>query len=191
MADEAAAPNPEAEQPAAEAVPKTPKKIVPLAALGGGMLLGAALGLFLIGPKFTGSPETGADSTHAEAAAAGAEGGHAAESGEGGESSPSRLHVIDNLILNPAGSGGARFLMVTTAVELSADALVNELKARDIEARDVVLRVLGGKTVEDLADMANRERFKGELRDSLSALFAGSQRTTAIRRIYFPHFVIQ
>ena len=51
----------------------------------------------------------------------------------------------------------------------------------------MVLAVLGAKHVEDLAEIANRERLKVELKRALDSLFGPG----VVRRIYFPQFVIQ
>ena len=98
------------------------------------------------------------------------------------------MHLIDNLVLNPAGTGGSRFLMLSTAIEFAESSQVEEMKTRDAEVRDIVLRVMGSRTIEQLSEMSNREIIKRELADSLGLLF---KKKKAIRRIYFPQFVIQ
>lgn len=47
---------------------------------------------------------------------------------------------------------------------------------------------MGARSVEELAEMSNREVLKRELADSLAAFFKDKK---AIRRVYFPQFVIQ
>lgn len=168
---------------------KRPKGIVLIAAVAGGLLLGAAGGLFALGPMLAKKSgyvvvaHEGTDSTEAEA-----EGGHDGKGGEGKEGeAASTVYMIDNVILNPAGSGGTRFLMLATAVDTKDATVVEQMKARDAETRDVLLRVMGSKSVEELADMQYREAIKKQLADSLGALF----KKGAIRRVYFPQFVIQ
>ena len=78
--------------------------------------------------------------------------------------------------------------MLAAAIELADAALVEEMKTRDAEARDIVLRVMGARTVEELTEMSNRENLKQQLADSLGTLF---KKKKQIRRIYFPQFVIQ
>ncbi|MBL8981488.1 MAG: flagellar basal body-associated FliL family protein [Gemmatimonadetes bacterium] len=126
----------------------------------------------------------------------GEEGGHEpAASGEHKEGEAAagggNLHLIDNLVMNPAGSGGTRFLMLSTAIEFKDAAMVEQFKARDAEVRDLVLRVMGAKTVEQLSDMAVREVIRKEVADSLAMLVPKKTRKKAITRIFFPQFVIQ
>ncbi len=171
-----------------------PKGVVLIGALVGSLAIGAAAGIFAVGPiaaKKAGYVVTAPDSAAAahgegEAADSADQGGEGAEGGEGGAAS--NLHLIDNLVLNPAGSGGSRFLMLSAAIELRQAPQIEELKARDAESRDLVLRVMGARTVEELAEMSNREVLKRELADSLAAFFKDKK---AIRRVYFPQFVIQ
>lgn len=178
--------------PEGEAKPasKGPKGIVLIGALAGGLLLGAAGGLFALGPML--AKKSGyavlpdsmlADSTEGE----GESGGGEHSGGKEGEAAASTVYLIDNVILNPAGSGGTRFLMLAAAIDAKDATIVEQMKARDAETRDVLLRVTGAKTVDQLADMRYREALKKELTDSLGALF----KKGAIRRIYFPQFVIQ
>ena len=186
----------EVEAPAeAEAPPKKgPKGAVLVGALVGTLLLGSAAGVFAIGPMIV--KKSGYDvvpgahgSAAGDSAAVGEDGAAGGEDGgKEGEVAGSALHLVDNLVLNPAGSGGARFLMLAAAVEFADSKLVDEMKTRDAEARDVILRVMGARTVDELSDMSIRERLKQELADSLGALF---KKKKQIRRIYFPQFVIQ
>lgn len=182
-----------AEGTEAKPAAKGTKSVLLIAALAGGLLFGAAGGLFALGPML--SKRSGyvvsdslkhvMDSTLAEEKGEGEGGGHGGKEGEG--EAASTVHLIDNVILNPAGSGGQRFLMVAAAVDAKDSKVVESMKARDAETRDVLLRVLGSKTVEQLADMRYREQLKQELMDSLGVMF----KKGSIRRIYFPQFVIQ
>ena len=96
--------------------------------------------------------------------------------------------MMDNLVLNPAGSNGTRFLMAAVATEVKDDKVKEEMLGRDAELRDDVLRILGQRTVEQLVDMSLREGLKKELVDTLNARLKSK---TAVKRVYFPQFVIQ
>jgi flagellar FliL protein len=181
---------PEGEEPAPK---KAPKGVVLIGALVGALVIGAAAGLLAVGPQiakrsgFIIKPHAAGDSASAEGdSTSGA--GHSGGSGKEGEAATSNVHLIDNLVLNPAGSGGSRFLMLAAAVEFNDPTMIEEIKLRDSEARDVVLRVLGSRTVEELADPASREPLKLAVADSLGTLF---KKKKVIRRVYFPQFVIQ
>lgn len=190
--------------PAAAAAEETPARkssVVPMiAAVVAGLAVGGGAGAFVVGPALAAgiapaaaAPKIAhADGEEAEEGgeeADAAEGDAAAEPGaEGGVAGASPVHVIDNLVLNPAASGGTRFLLLTIAFEMKSPALVEALKARDAEVRDHVLNIVGAKSVEQLAEMATREALKGELADDLAKLL---NKKKAVKKIYFPQFVIQ
>lgn len=95
--------------------------------------------------------------------------------------------LVDNLVLNPAGSGGLRFLLVTVGLRLSTTANADLFKTRDAEVRDVILRVLGNKRVDELADIGMRDELKRELTTALDALLG----LPVVKGVYFPQFVLQ
>lgn len=100
---------------------------------------------------------------------------------------PGVIYQLENLIVNPAGSQGTRFLLVTLAVELDDPVTAAELERREAAARDAVLRVLGSKTATELADITAREALKAELLETLTGVVGAGE----VRRLYLPQFVIQ
>jgi flagellar FliL protein len=186
MAEKDEAP-PEAEAP--EAGPRrSPKGMILIGTLVGGLVAGVAAGLFAVGPMVARSSGYTVPAT-TDSAASDGEGGHGEEGGDAA-AAPS-VYLIDNMVLNPAGSGGTRFLMLATAVEFSDGKYVEQLRVRDVEVRDVLLRVVGSRTVEELAEPAFREKLRKELADSIASLFPRAERKTSVTRVFFPQFVIQ
>jgi flagellar FliL protein len=96
-------------------------------------------------------------------------------------------HPIENLVLNPAGSNGTRFLMVTATFQLKDAATEELMKEHEAEVRDDILALLGKKTVEDLTDITLRDGIKTEVMDAVAPLFPKG----AILKVFFPQFVIQ
>jgi flagellar protein FliL len=131
-----------------------------------------------------------ADSTDETASAEAEAEGEAAKGGgeHGGEKSAPPLYTLSDLVLNPAGSGGTRFLMLSVAFDMKDSSAVDALKARDAEIKDAVLALVGSKTVDQLADVASREPLKVEIRDLVAKI---TKKPKAIKRVSFPQFVIQ
>jgi flagellar FliL protein len=201
--------------PAAGAPASPAGKSVPLAlilAVVLGLAAGAGAGLFAVGPaladgiapavaataKHGKKAKPKADAEHGEAAddeaAADGEEGDEAEEEAGGdhgakgkEGAAATVYTLDNLVLNPAESGGTRFLLLSIAFETKTQAAHDQMKARDAELRDLVLATVGNKTVDQLADLAVRDSLKTELRAAAAKLL----RKKAVKRVYFPQFVIQ
>ena len=173
-----------------DAAPAKPKKLLLIGIIAGGLILGVLGGVFALGPmlaKKLGGPATASAATASEAGAK-SEHGEKGAHGEKTEKASSTVHMMENLVLNPAGSNGTRFLMVAVAAEVADEKVSEQLTARDAEMRDAILRLLGQRTVEQLADMQIREPMKRQLIDSLNARLGSKD---AIKRVYFPQFVIQ
>ncbi len=98
------------------------------------------------------------------------------------------LYTLSDLVLNPAGSGGTRFLMLSVAFDMKDSAAVEVLKQRDAEIKDAVLALVGAKTVEELAEVTTREPLKAEIRTLVGKI---TKKPKAIKRVSFPQFVIQ
>lgn len=157
-----------------------------------GLAVGGGTGAVLLGPmvaKKMGKVTpivAAADSAHG---GDGAEGDHSdsAEGGKEGGAAEAAIHVLDNMVLNPAGSGGSRYLLLTVAIEVGSPTAIESFKARDAELRDIVLTTLGTKPVEQLTDMAVREQFKVEIIKAVDERFGKK----SVKRVYFPQFVVQ
>jgi flagellar FliL protein len=149
-----------------EASPKGKRGVMLFAAIG--IAAGFAAGLFGIGPILA-SKRTAAPPKHVEEAAA------------------SVVHPIENLVLNPAGSGGTRFLMVTATFELKDGGTEQLMKDREAEVRDHILGLLGKKTIDELTDITKRDEIKKEVLEAVSPLFPKG----GVVKVFFPQFVIQ
>ena len=171
MAEEELPPETETEaQP-----PKKGGKLVMIGGLAAGVTLGSVAGLFVLGPKFVPTP--------ARAAAKAVK--HDSADAKKAEAAP--IYQMDNIVLNPAGSGGTRFLLLSVALEVKDAGTSDMLKGHDAEMRDAILRLFGTKTVDQVSEAASREELRGEVLAELNRMLpAGS-----IRRVYFPQFVIQ
>lgn len=115
-------------------------------------------------------------------------GGEAKGGGEHGAPSAPPLYTLSDLVLNPAGSGGTRFLMLSVAFDMKDSTGVEALKKRDAEIKDAVLALVGAKTVEELAEVSSREPLKAEIKAMVGKI---TKKPKAIKRVSFPQFVIQ
>ncbi len=170
-------------QDAAPSEAAPPKKMLLIGATAGTFVVGLAAGMLVLGPMLSKSPQATAAETEA-----GAEKGGGGHEGDGAAAGSGTMHVIENMVLNPAQSNGARFLLIATAIEATDAAVVDEIKARDAQTRDVLISVLGSRTVEQLADLALRDTLRAEIVAALNGMLG---RPKAVRRVYFPQFVVQ
>lgn len=145
-----------------------------------GLVLGAVVGALAIGPRL--SPK--APPAH-EADAAEAGGGEHGAGGEGGAAAA--VHSVENLVVNPANTNGARFLLVTISIVGRDEVAMEEIKGRDAEVRDRIVDFLAAKSVDELSDPARREALRTDLGAAIGSLF----KEGVVKRILLPQFVIQ
>jgi flagellar basal body-associated protein FliL len=172
------------EPAAAELEAKSGKsKLMPI--IGGvaaGIALGAVLGFTVLGPKLARKPAPAATAA-ADSGKAEHKGGAEAKKGE----APPSIYQLDNLVMNPAGSGGAHFLLMSVALQVKDPASLETLKGRDAELRDAILRLFSSKNIDEITAPAARDTLSTELLALLNRMFG----TGTVGKIYFPQFVIQ
>jgi flagellar protein FliL len=158
------------------------KRLPLVIALTIGLTIGALAGSLVVGPLVAEGDTT--ECTCEEEA-----GGHAEEGAVDSHGNPiaKPTYNVENLVLNPAGSGGTRYLVLSVAFNVRDSTTVTKMKDRDSELRDILLKVLGAKTVPELSDMNVRPALKAEVRAQAGRLFGEK----TITDVFFPQFVIQ
>ena len=145
---------------------------------------GGAVGVGVIAPRLVAARQSvqqgleAPDSSQADAA-----GGEHPES----ERTKGPMFKIDNLIVNPAGSQGSRFLMVSVAIETSDTKMEETLRHKEPQIRDVVISLLEKQTMERLSMAGIRDSLKVELGDTITAIAASKTKL----KVFLPQFVIQ
>lgn len=147
-----------------------------------GVAAGAGAGVFVIGPMM--GPDSGADSADSGGGGHGGDGGGGHGADSGGDAA---LYAIDNLVVNPAGSQGTRFLVVGLAVRLTNGSTSSALQARDPEIRDALLGLLASKTVDELSDQGARDSLKAQVKSAVEAVIGKG----TVASILIPQFVLQ
>jgi flagellar FliL protein len=172
--------NPQEETPDGEGLPRKAGMILPilLAILASGV--GGAVGMTVMGPS-VGSWMAARTSEDGGKKKSGGHGG-----GHGGASAAS-LHILDNLVVNPADSDGLRYLLVSVAVEPEDPRMVEDLASMDVALRHGLISFFGSKTVEELTDIGARDGLVADLK-SVLAHEVGEE---LVHRIYLPQYVIQ
>ncbi len=141
----------------------------------GAVVAGGGLGRFVLSPRLAPSDPSAA---HEEEESSG---GHS-PAGASGE-----VYTISNLIINPAGSMGTRFLMVTVGIAAANPKNVAHLREQEIPARDAIGVLLESMSLDTLMAPGARDRLRHRLVEVLTPL-AGPE---AKLQVYLPQFVIQ
>lgn len=154
-----------------------------------GLGLGAAAGLLVLGPRL--APATARAQSVARTAESSRRGdgknSEAGKSAEAGKSEAAPVYMIDNLVLNPAGSGGTRFLLLSVALQVKDESGMALLKGHDAELRDMILRLFGGKTAEQVTEVPQRDGLRAELLGAVNRIIPAG----VVRGVFFPQFVVQ
>lgn len=95
--------------------------------------------------------------------------------------------VIKDLIINPAGTNGTRFLLTTVGLEVPTAEIKAELEQKEIQTRDILNTVLTSKGLEELTIPQFKETLRKEILEKVNA----NLRTGKVRNVYFSKFIIQ
>jgi flagellar protein FliL len=184
----------EAPPPAPPPAKRTGPMLLMIAGLAGGSLGGVA-GAYLIAPRLAGAgtPQAAATAPAAPASAPAAapesesDGSSKSDKKDSKAPSPAHIYRIDNVIVNPAGSDGTRFLMASVAYEIPDDASEQTLHAHEIQMRDDVIGILETMSMEQLTAPHARDSIKVHLL-GIARRILGPQMQIDV---YLPQFVIQ
>lgn len=94
---------------------------------------------------------------------------------------------MENLVVNPAGSRGERYLAISLGFEAADAGVLAELEEREVVVRDAVLRILSARTIDELSTVAQRDSLKTELRAAVNARLPEG----GVDRLYFTRYVLQ
>lgn len=97
------------------------------------------------------------------------------------------LYEFGDVIVNPAGTEGTRFLKVTLYLELRKGDYQKILEKYKPKLQDVALQIFSSKTVEELEDVSRRGDLRKEIVDGMNMALG----KRAILRVFFTEFVIQ
>jgi len=111
------------------------------------------------------------------------------ESSEGGEEGGGEAHIfeVSDIIVNPAGTGGTRFLSASVGFEVEDEETMNLFKAREAQIKDALITILGSKNIEQLTDMKQKEIARLQIKKRVAYLLD----TEELVAVYFTDFVIQ
>jgi flagellar FliL protein len=96
-------------------------------------------------------------------------------------------YPMDTFVTNLADPGGKRYIKTKITLEYTDEKLGDELKQRLPQLRDVILSLLGSKTLADIQGIDGKIALRTELIRQINQIL----KTGKIRNLYFTEFVIQ
>lgn len=97
------------------------------------------------------------------------------------------MYAIDDIVVNPSGTGGSRFLSVSFGFELGNAKLASEFEAREPLVRDALITILSSKSVAQLTDAREKEIMRYQVKKRLEQLL----KTDQLIGVYYTDFVLQ
>jgi flagellar protein FliL len=94
---------------------------------------------------------------------------------------------MNKLLVNVAGTMGARYLLVSLSVAGSGSDFKAQMDAHDAQLRDMAQSVLATKTLADLEKPGARNLIRNELLSGFNNILGDG----TVEEIYFPEFAIQ
>ncbi len=178
-------------EPPAPAAKRGSSKLVIFGGIGlAVILIGVALALFVLRPMMastSGGAAGKADTSRTEKRADLPKAAKPEKSGKAGEAGSAIVFSIEDIVVNPAGTGGTRFLSVSFGFDLNSKELAMEFEQREPLVRDVLITILSSKTVAELTDPKQKEIMRLQIRKRLSQLLS----TDDLTGVYYTDFVLQ
>jgi len=97
------------------------------------------------------------------------------------------MFEIEQIIVNPAGTVGSRFLSCSVAFEIESEEDLSLFESKEIKIRDALISVLTARTVDELSDPRLREPLRRQILARVNKL---TEPATA-SAVYFKDFVLQ
>lgn len=183
MADEAIAevdihPDPEGPVP-----PKgSGGKLLPMAVISGAVVLGLALGSFVIAPQMASGPKEAQGEHSGGDLSVDSKKPHK----EGKKSGHRSTFEVESIVVNPAGAPG-RFLMASFVFETVDSRDQEALRDHEYMVTDAVIGILGNQTLESLALPGARDSLKVKIGKTVAELIGARDEIG----VYMPQFMVQ
>ena len=97
------------------------------------------------------------------------------------------IYPLDQFIVNLVSNNSSRYLKCKIDLELDSPELQREADKKLPAIRDLIIRILSSKTVEEIQTAKGKEKLKEEIKRKINELLS----TGEIRHVYLTEFVIQ
>ncbi len=97
------------------------------------------------------------------------------------------MFPLDAFTVNLLSESGRRYLKVEMNIELDGEELGVELESKTAVVRDVIIRLLSSKSLEEISTAKGKDKLKEQIVDQLNMRLKDGH----INNVYFTEFVIQ
>ncbi len=99
-----------------------------------------------------------------------------------------QIHLIEDILVNPAGTNGTRYLSTSIGLETSDFGHeTDRFEELTPIIRDIFISILSSKTMEELSSIDGKEKLRGEILVQVNKAI----RPDSAYRVYFVDYVLQ
>lgn len=96
------------------------------------------------------------------------------------------IHTVEDVIINPAETGGDRLLLVSIGVDVQSEEQLTILGERQMLIKDLIINTLSAKTLDELSTAGSKEILKQEIIAGVQEMIPSIR----VNNIYFSKYVI-
>jgi len=97
------------------------------------------------------------------------------------------IYSLEDVIVNPAHSKGGQFILINLALELKTDSDVEIIKKKEVMVRDILIRMISGKSIDELDGPEDKEKLRQEILQKIGEVLPKGH----LRNVYFSNYLIQ
>jgi flagellar basal body-associated protein FliL len=171
-------PEPETPAPAeqTEAPAKPKRSLAKWGMIAGVVLMQVVAAYFLQKALFFGGDVVAKEKPH-----------HVSKKAEDKKAADLTVIMLDEIVINPADTGGRRYLAVTLGLQTGAPEAEKTIDKSKPMIRDALITVLSAKHLDQLANIAYRDTLRAEIKDAVNRQLHG----LTVDNIVFSGYVLQ
>lgn len=155
------------------------------------LMIGGIVAFLMMGHDEEAGAKTG-EATHTEAPAKGEgeDAGKHEEAAAGGKEASTEIGLmfpLETFTVNLLSESGRRYLKVQMNLEMGGEELSPELEEKKPVFRDIIIRILSSKSLEEISTIKGKEKLKEEIVNEINLRLKDGK----VKNVYFTDFVVQ
>ena len=98
-----------------------------------------------------------------------------------------QIYTVEDVIVNPADSQGMQFILINFGFEVKSNSDLELLKKREIQVRDILIKILSSKTLAQLDGPEDKENLRKEVKEAIQKILPEGH----LLNVYFSNYIIQ
>ena len=95
--------------------------------------------------------------------------------------------LIEDIIVNPKGTDGRRFVNISVGFECESGDIISELEKRQILVRDYLISLISDLTISQIDSRAGKDSLRNKIKERVNELLPEE----GVVNVYFDNFIMQ